>query len=241
MVSKPQPVSNGMKIHRFFIDQKLEKGECVVSDKETVHQMRNVFRYKEGDTVVLLDGQENEAESKISHITSKEVTFQISEIAKNTTESEKKVTLYCALAKSDNFELIVEKATEIGITTIVPLLTERTVKTNIKLERASKIAKEASEQSGRGVIPHISEPIKLSIAFSELKNFDAVFLFDPTATELFTTPKANKIALFIGPEGGWSPEELKLAQEQGILLRTFGKLVYRVETAAIIASYKALE
>ena len=141
------------------------------------------------------------------------------------------------LLKRENFELICQKATEIGIETITPLLTNRTVKTGFNRERIEKIIREASEQSGRTTLPKLNEPTTLAEAILSVTAGCSVF-FDLSGKELPEQEYASEItSCFIGPEGGFTEEETEIARKAGLVIGSLGTLTLRGETAAIVASY----
>ena len=149
----------------------------------------------------------------------------------------KKAELFCALLKRENFELIAQKATEIGIETITPILTNRTVKTGFNRERLEKIIREASEQSGRTTLPKLNEPTTLAEAMISVTPGRSVF-FDLSGKELTQEEYTSEItSCFIGPEGGFTEEETETARKAGLIIGSLGKLTLRGETAAIVASF----
>ena len=147
--------------------------------------------------------------------------------------------LYCAILKRENFELVVQKATEIGVREIVPLITQRTVKLDIKEERLRKIITEAAEQSGRGRVPMLRQAMSFADALADAQRNDANFFFDisDVIVEEGAIGDAMRRGLFVGPEGGWSYEEVLAARAAGCHIISLGALTFRAETAAIIASY----
>jgi 16S rRNA (uracil1498-N3)-methyltransferase len=162
-----------MRTHRFFISQEPKKyavgNQISITDKILLNQWSNVFRMKEGSQITALDNSGYEYDALILNLDKNEAKIEIVKKTKNTAEPESKLTLYQAVIKKDNFEWIVEKCTELGISKIVPVLAERSEKKNLNLERLRIIAKEASEQSGRGVIPKIHAPISLGEALTDIK------------------------------------------------------------------------
>ena len=141
--------------------------------------------------------------------------------------------------KKENFEIAVQKAVEVGVKEIVPIITARTVKFGLNKERLEKIIKEAAEQSGRGILPNLNEAIDFDKAIIEAKNKNEVNLFFQIGYPPLghSMSKFKKIGVFVGPEGGWTEEETKIAQSNGFTLVGLGKTILRAETAAIIASY----
>ena len=167
------------------------------------------------------------------------------QIAKNTLEPYVDVYLYPSILKKENLELVAQKATEVGVKVIIPVISARTVKLNVRSERMVKIVREAAEQSGRAQVPMFHEPIELSEAFKHAKGNDLNIFFDPGG-ELFdvrtTIPRsARRIGIFIGPEGGWESGEIELARQHGCVITSLGKLILRAETAAVVAAYLAAQ
>ena len=136
------------------------------------------------------------------------------------------------------------KATEAGVAEIRPLVTARTVKTGLNLERLRKIVKEAAEQSGRGVIPGVSEPRPFAEAVQDAKKHSASLFFstEARAKDISVEPCAADatVGVFIGPEGGWTREEEEEASRAGFVLSSLGSLTLRAETAALVSVYLAV-
>lgn len=219
-----------MRLHRFIGDFDLTQDTLVVSNKEFLNQWKNVLRIKTGDSLILCDGKGIEAQATVQNM-GKEWVLSI-DTRENIIRGPKKETaLYVSLLKRENFETVIQKATELGISKIVPLITERTVKTGFNRERLEKILKEASEQSRRTVLPILLDPIPFKEAVTSTTN---AVIFDLTATQ---EGIGNATEFFIGPEGGFSENEITLAKEKGIHIASLGELTLRAETAAIVASY----
>lgn len=223
-----------MRLHRFFIDERLIVGDLRLTGGELLNQWKNVLKLKVGDKVVLINEGVGESESTIKLLTKKEALVAIENITElNTNESG--VTLYCAILKKDNFELVCQKATEVGVSSIVPVITIRTVKLALNQERLEKIVKEASEQSGRVTTPKIGEAI----------NFGDLLEVDMSGRKIILDMSGDKsvladgkeINILVGPEGGFTEEEITKAKTAGFQSVSLGKNVYRAETAAVIASY----
>jgi 16S rRNA (uracil1498-N3)-methyltransferase len=140
--------------------------------------------------------------------------------------------------KKSNFELVVQKATEIGVGEIVPILCKNTVKTGLNLKRLEKIAKEAAEQSKRVTLPKIEKILSFKEAIEKARNFDLKILFDISGKNpSFLKRKVKNVAIFIGPEGGWDKSEIELAKKENFEILNLGKLNLRSETAAIVSSF----
>jgi 16S rRNA (uracil1498-N3)-methyltransferase len=140
--------------------------------------------------------------------------------------------------KKDTFEWITEKATELGVTDVVPVIAERSEKKNLNEERLKKISVEASEQSGRGDVPIVHPIISLEEAMEKVKQDGmqtVVFHLEGDTFHTAFFDKNNDLAVFIGPEGGWSEREVEMFHTNGFAVRSLGDQVLRSETAVIAA------
>lgn len=223
-----------MRLHRFYVSQPLGE-EVVIDNVSIVSQWTKVFRYQVGDFVILFNGDGSE-----NHYSLKEISKKLCMLIRTKSEPSrlptKKITLYLSLIKKDNFELAAQKATELGITSIVPVLSERSEKKNVSLDRLEKISIEASEQCGRGTIPTIFPVISLEEALGSLHPSTHPLYCNKGGKALSEHIVGNNdLALFIGPEGGWGGLDLDLFQRKSIVSCSLGENVLRAETAAIVA------
>lgn len=230
-----------MKIHRFIGNWQLAHGNVRLDDKDLAHQMRSVLKLQPGETVVLGDGSGMEAQCKILSYDRDAVVVQCLSVGRNMNEPQAHVVLYSAILKNEHFEEAAAMVAQVGVREIVPVITERTIKLNLRLERVGRVVREAAELAGRGVIPHVREPVSLEEAFSDASGNDANLFLDPSGKEFKGLGAGNrKVGLFIGPEGGWHEREVSQAREYGMRLVGLGPLVLRAETASVIASYLTL-
>ncbi len=227
-----------MKIHRFIDDFDLSGKEIEITG-EIAHQMAKVLKLEVGEQVELCDGKGNNASGKIRSLNKNSVIIDIESHSTEVSQDKKSVSLFCAVLKKENFELVVQKATECGVQKIIPIITTRTVKTGLNMERLQKIAKEACEQSGRNYLPEISEPITFEESLEKSKENKVNIIFDASGELLGNLNNKSSIGIWIGPEGGWTPEEIKKATENNFSVASLGTNTLRGETAAIIASYLA--
>jgi 16S rRNA (uracil1498-N3)-methyltransferase len=186
--------------------------------------------------VVLFDNSGFEYLAQFDELSYRKAKFSILEKRKNKFSPKKEIFLFQALIKSDRFEWILEKGTELGIKSFRPIVSSRFVGKKFNLPRALKIIKESSEQSGRAVLPTITEPVSLSEALRAAP--PSVAAFDAHGAPFCDSKLKNcySMSLFIGPEGGWSEQELSLFREQNIALFSLGTQTLRSETAAIAAA-----
>jgi 16S rRNA (uracil1498-N3)-methyltransferase len=227
-----------MKLHRFIGNYDVFAPELDITDEGVVHQVSRVLRLQPGQRIVLCDGKGREAEASILSMDKKMLSVTLERVTELQNEPEREIVLYCSIIKKELFDLVAQKATEVGVRQIVPLLSKRTVKQDLKIERIRQIVKEAAEQSGRGVIPFVHEPMNWHVAMDHAKE-NMVNLFFNVMERGDGIPQGfkKKIGVWIGPEGGWDEEELSEAKAANFLLAELGPLTLRAETAAIVASY----
>ncbi|MES2059471.1 MAG: RsmE family RNA methyltransferase, partial [Patescibacteria group bacterium] len=164
-----------MRLHRFYIEEKLAgKSEVKIFDEALLHQLKDVFRLQKGDSVIFFDGEGSDVTYRIEMISKKEGAFA-KESESKSIMPESKIALYMALIKKDNFELVLQKCTELGVSKFVPIMAERSEKKNIDMDRAKRIIKEASEQCGRGDLPELSEIKSLEEILNE-NDHDELYL-----------------------------------------------------------------
>lgn len=228
-----------MRYHRFFTTFDPAATELVLRDRELWHQLKYVLKIKSGEQIILCDGQGAEIIEEIVGYGRGEVKLKRAGAAKLGREANRPVILYCAILKRDNFEWVVQKATEVGVIEIVPLITERTIKSGLQTQRLEKIIKEAAEQSGRLLLPRLFSPLSLASALKQARQNEYNIFFDIAreAAHEADFKGLGPLGLFIGPEGGWSDNERKQAQEQDVPIRTLGPLTMRAETAAVVAGF----
>lgn len=230
---------------RFFIDQKDIFDNYIIISGEDFNHIKNVLRLNCGDRITICDGKGNDYISVIQNIETKNIFADIVEVQKNRNEAPINVTLYQGIPKSDKMDFIIQKSVELGVGKIVPVITERTVvrlndKKDIdnKVRRWQRISLEAAKQCNRGIVPVIDTPVKFSAALVQNKEFDLSLI--PYEKEVCkglkgSIKKSNisNIAVLIGPEGGFSENEIEAAVLEGINPVTLGPRILRTETAGI--------
>lgn len=229
-----------MRLHRFIIENiSLENERVRIEDRGAIDQIRKVLRLKERDRIILCDGAGMEAEVEIEKLEKNRLEGKIIARKNNDHEPPVHVTLFCAVLKKENFEIVCQKATEVGISKIIPVATSRTVKTNLKFERLNKIIKEAAEQSERGKVPRLEKIMTFEEAVAYSKENGANIFFDRSGEKISSvlSEKIKNVGIFVGPEGGWGQNEVEMAKNAGLKVVSMGKLNFRAETAAVIGSY----
>ncbi|MBI4837296.1 MAG: 16S rRNA (uracil(1498)-N(3))-methyltransferase [Candidatus Portnoybacteria bacterium] len=239
-----------MRLHHFIGDFDFADDKLKITDKEIVNQIKNVLRLGPGSRVVLGDGKSSEVLAEISEIKKDYIGLKAVEKSRNENEPERRVVLYCSILKRENFEWVVQKATEVGVAEIASIVTERTVKLNLRYDRLNRIIKEAAEQANRVVMPILREAMDFSVALEDANNNDINLFFDFSGENIKKfldsrlcgndkwAVEPKKIGVFIGPEGGWSEKELEMARSgKNFKIVSLGKLTLRAETAAVVASY----
>lgn len=231
-----------MRIHRFFVPQVLPReGDFIVSNKDLLNQWRNVLRMAEGDKITAFDGSGDEALCEFHALDAKSATLSVVERRAGLAPS-REVTLFMSLIKRDNFELVLEKATELGVSRIVPIEAARSEKKGTNRDRTEKILREATEQSGRATVPTLDEVVSLQDVFKKYQI--PLVAFDPrgekNAREHFNANTIGPIGVVIGPEGGFTEDELALFSAHDVPLVATGHTILRAETAAIVALALAL-
>ncbi len=234
------------KIHRFVNGFPLLGNRAVLTDPELVHQIYRVLKLRPGEQMIFSDGKGND--SLVEIISRDDASCYVKVVGRENVMSESRVALYCAVLKKKNFEWAAEKGVECGAAEIIPLLTERTVKTGIKLERLESIIREAAEQSGNAFVARAKKITELSEALAKASENAVNWFFDPSGEDFIKAlkdyhetedDKKKMIGVWIGPEGGWSDDELAAGVAAGCRVVSLGRLVLRAETAAAVVTYLA--
>lgn len=228
---------------RIYQQTDLQPSSTMTLDPQASHHLARVLRAKVGDAITLFNGQGGEYPATITEITKKAVTVRVGEHHPRDVESPIDLYLAQGMTRGEKMDFIVQKAVELGVKKIVPLITER-VNVQLKGEREAKrlqhwqsVIVSACEQSGRNRIPEIVAPQQLSIFLSQ-KQADHAFVLSPhvagSLAEVTVLP-GQSVVLLIGAEGGLSDEEVAAAIQQGYRPLNLGPRVLRTETATIAA------
>lgn len=233
-----------MRTARFFVPEEwiALSAEAFSIPAGPLHkQIVQVLRMKPDDHLSLLPNNGTEIECHITDITRSAVTGVITG-SHIIPPLKPEVTVCAAITKKDTFEWMLQKCTELGVAHVIPLHTDRTIKKTPGVnKRWNEIVKEASEQSGRATIPTIEEPITFAKAMGKTASMARmIFHEEGEGSKLPPLQKTMPLALFIGPEGGFTPQEIAFAKDSKAHIIKIGSLVMRAETAAIVACAKFL-
>jgi 16S rRNA (uracil1498-N3)-methyltransferase len=231
-----------MQRHRFFAPPSQIIGENIFLEAEESQHLARVLRLLSGAIVFAFDGEGTEYECEIAVVHKAHTQLKIRSRLGNEVESPLHLTLGQALVKSDKFDWVVQKATELGVTQIVPLITEhsefrKAENLDGRLQRWRRIALEATKQCGRRKIPVITEAQKFAEFCDAQSNVKAkrFILSERDGKSFGEKLSANSVIIAIGPEGGWHESELTYAQTHNFTSIHLGERILRTETAAITA------
>lgn len=235
---------------RFFVPEYEIKNNIAVITGPDVKHIARVLRLEPGDMIEICagEGQGREFTATIRDITNKDVTCEITGEKAGITEPPVRVILYQGLPKGEKMEFVIQKSVELGVSRVVPVLCERTV---VKLDdkralarqiRWQRVAAEAAKQSRRTVVPEVAVPLPFRQVVQQI-NSDvlAVMPWEEEHIRGIRTVLKSKaaghrsVAVFIGPEGGFSREETDLARARGVVPVSLGPRILRTETAGIVA------
>lgn len=235
-------------MYRFFVGQDqidLEQKRICVTGTDVNH-IKNVLRMKKGEEILISDGESREYTCRIDEISQGEVLLAITDGEESNRELPSRIYLFQGLPKSDKMELIIQKAVELGVYEIIPVDMKRTVvkldskKQEAKLRRWQGISESAAKQSKRIVIPQIHSVLKFSEALKYADNLDVCLMPYELAEDMQYTRKilgnirpGQSVGIFIGPEGGFAPEEVEMALENQVQSITLGRRILRTETAGM--------
>ena len=222
-----------MKIHR-FIKKDIDLSATQIRDKTLVQQMTRVLKLRRGEQIILCNGINEEILARIQDFTDDTLVYEIIELHANIENLERKIILACAVLKKENFEMVVQKATELSVHEIVPFISARTIKTGLRYDRLELIACEAAEQSGRGIVPLIHEISELNAIPSLFADFEHKYICHTSGTDISPeSGSAGNSVIVVGPEGGFEEGEVVTMSAVGFRPISLGQFTLRAETAAI--------
>ena len=231
---------------KFFVhNNSIGEKNIEITGSDAVH-IATVLRARVDEEITVCDGYGTDYLCRLIGINKKQVLAEIIGKFKNENEPELKITLYQGIPKGDKMELVIQKCIEIGVDRIVPVITENTVvKINDKSEkkniRWNKIAESAAKQCGRGKIPVVDKIMTFTEAVENSKESDTAIIpyekeKDTSIRKFAKEFKGKSVGIFIGPEGGFSENEIELCRKIGISSVSLGKRILRTETAGLVTS-----
>ena len=228
-----------MNVTRSFVNQEFFLNTKIILEESSSHHLIKVLRKKEGDELVLFDGKGNSCLGVISDIHRSEVKLDVIDIFEKSLRSGIEINLGQSLIKNDPFNLTIQKATELGVTSFHPLITDRS-ELKIKMTRNRSlrwnlIARGACEQCGENWLPIIEDPIKLDRWAANEESKIKIVLYPNADNKISDFKYKDSVSLAIGPEGDFSDYEVDSLTEKGFIPVSIGKRILRAETAAISA------
>ena len=234
-------------MYQFFVEEGQICGDRIVITGEDVNHIKNVLRMKIGEEIAVSNGVDGrEYRCEVAQLLADEVVCKLRFIKENDVELPAQVYLFQGLPKADKMELIIQKAVELGVYSVIPVATRRSIvklddkKAAAKQNRWQGIAEAAAKQSKRKIIPKIEKVMSFAEALEMAKELEVRLIPYELAEDMSHTKEiierireGQKIAIFIGPEGGFDDTEIALASEVGVEPITLGKRILRTETAGM--------
>lgn len=240
-------------MHWFYVkNSQIKEGKIKITGQDVTH-IRQVLRMKAGERVVICDGEGTDYYCTLEELGEKEVAARIEQMNASESELPMEVYLFQGLPKMDKMEFIIQKAVELGVHAVIPVAAKRSVvrldekKAEKKRERWQGISEAAAKQSGRGIIPEVYAPMSFSEAVSMAGEMEVRIIPYEQAEGMERTRKLldeisrdaskgchKKIAVFIGPEGGFEETEILQAEKKGVIPVSLGKRILRTETAPLV-------
>ncbi len=229
----------------FFVNKEdISNGLVKISGDDAFHIARSL-RMAVGDKISACDGEGLTYSCELAKIRDDICECKILSVSESSGEGPAKITLFMAFPKNDKLELVIQKSVELGVSKIIPFESERCIKRpradkiDKQLVRLNRIAEEAAKQCGRGVLPEVMPPVGFDEVLRQAKEYDiSLFCYEGGGTRsmkeiLHNAKKADSICAIVGCEGGFSPEEARLASVAGLSLTNLGKRILRCETAPL--------
>lgn len=228
-----------MRESRLYVGEALESGAHLTLGADAANYLGRVLRVRAGTPIVLFNGSGGEFEATVTRLEKRSVVVEVGRYRNGTSESPCNITLLQALVRGERMDFAVQKATELGVTTIVPVTTEFTQVTLDAARRASRrehwhgVAIAAAQQCGRTALPVIAPVASLADALAELPAGNTRLVAATIAAAAWPPGPATNVALAIGPEGGFSAADERLFVDQGFQPVSLGPRVLRTETATV--------
>jgi 16S rRNA (uracil1498-N3)-methyltransferase len=232
-----------MRLNRIYTPSPLASGNDIALTPAGANHVARVLRMRVGETIAVFDGKGGEYRAELVRIEGNHVTVRIGDHIAGTPESPLKITLVQGISRSERMDWALQKATELGVNTIAPVITSRSVvrlddkQSAKKQEHWTNIVIGACEQSGRSHVPQVLAPISLRQYLQEHRKDGIRLVLSPTGPSALAglASMSTRVELLIGPEGGLDDEEIERAENAGFVPVRLGPRVLRTETAAVTA------
>jgi len=235
-------------MHRFFVDPQAVSMGNVTLEGEVAHQITHVLRLTPGERIIVLDNSGWQMETVLTEVGGQRVVGQVARRSLARGEPHVKISLYQGVLRANHLEFALQKGAEMGIVEFVPMITARCVIANLddvnkKNERWERILREAAEQCQRGRLPTLEPALMFMQACERARHAGGLFLLPwegehevSLQSALGVAPLPFTISLFVGPEGGFTDEEVRLARAYGARTVSLGPRILRAETAGLVAA-----
>ncbi len=231
-----------MPLRRIFSEQRLQSGASVTLDGDAAGHVLRVLRLRTGDKLVVFDGSGTDYDGEVTGLGRDEVAVRIGAGRAVANESPLVITLLQGVCRGPRMDTVIQKATELGVSAIQPVLAARSVvrldetRAGRKQEHWRRVAIAAAEQSGRSRIPDVAEPLNVEDAVPRTEQTATRLLLDPGGARIReAAPLASPLVLLVGPEGGLTEAERRLAEDFGFTAICLGPRILRAETAPLAA------
>ena len=232
-----------MRLNRIYTPSPLTSGTDIALTSAGANHVARVLRMRTGDAILVFDGKSTEFRAELIAVDARQVTVRIGEQIAGTPESPLKITLVQGISRSERMDWALQKATELGVNTIAPVITSRSVvrfddkQSAKKHEHWNNIVIGACEQSGRSFVPEVLAPVSLRQYLQEHSKDGIRLVLNPSGPSALAglASMSKRVELLIGPEGGLDDEEIDRAQIAGFVPVRLGPRVLRTETAAVTA------
>jgi 16S rRNA (uracil1498-N3)-methyltransferase len=228
---------------RLFAEGKLRAGDVYIPEREQQHYLRDVLRLHGGDRVIVVDGEGSEFDALIQRRGRSKIHIEIERALSKEGAAVLRIHLLVGLVKGKKIERVIRDATELGVESITPFISERTVARDVsvaKVERLHKIAREEARLSGRTRMPRIFPPVPLSLAVEGVEGEKLIFWEGGGrgVREYLRNRESvpDAVSICTGPEGGFSDREIKRAEENGFTVLDLGTRILRAEVAPAVAT-----
>ncbi|WP_028916374.1 16S rRNA (uracil(1498)-N(3))-methyltransferase [Pseudoxanthomonas sp. J35] len=233
-----------MRLTRCHVDLPLHPGSDVVLPERAASHLARVLRLREGDACVLFNGDGHDYAARLAAVGKREVRAEVLSASAVDNESPLRIVLLQGIARGEKMDLVLQKATELGVAAVLPVSGERT-EVRLDPERAQKrlahwrsVVESACEQSGRARVPEVAAPATLDVAARSLQGEGLRLVLDPQGeqrADSLERPASATVWIAIGPEGGWSPRDREVLRTAGFTGLQLGPRILRTETAGLAA------